>query len=55
MPYKDGTYTMLGMEIASMPVEDRIILDEWKTSTKMTYEELKEMLKSNHNKRKQKE
>ncbi|WP_282056034.1 hypothetical protein [Maribacter luteus] len=55
MPYEDGVYTMLGMEISSMPEEDKLILEEWKTSTKMTYEELKENLTLNHNKRKQNE
>jgi hypothetical protein len=55
MPFNDGTYTMLGMEISSLPEEDRIILEEWKTSTKMTYEELKEKLELNHNKQKQNE
>ena len=55
MPFKDGIYMMLGMEIASMPKEDRLILDEWKTTTKMTYEELKEKLTLNHNKRKENE
>jgi hypothetical protein len=53
MPYKDGAYTMLGMEIASMPEEDKLILNEWKISTKMTYEELNEKLTFNHSKRKQ--
>jgi hypothetical protein len=53
MPFKNGIYTMLGMEISSMPEEDKLILNEWKNSTKMTYEELKEMLTLNHKKRKQ--
>jgi len=47
LPEKDGTYTMLGMEIASMPEEDRQILNEWKMSNIMTYEEMKEALSEN--------
>ena len=52
MPYENGTWTMLGMEISSMPEKDREVLDEWKISSNMTYEELKEKLKLNHNSRK---
>ncbi len=47
MPEKDGTYTMLGMEIASMPEEDKQVLNEWKVSNTMTYEEMKETLSEN--------
>ncbi len=47
LPEKDGTYTILGMEIASMPEEDRQVLNEWKTSNTMTYEEMKETLSEN--------
>lgn len=47
LPEKDGTYTMLGMEIALMPEEDRQVLNEWKTSNTMTYVELKETLSEN--------
>jgi len=47
LPEKDGTYTMLGMEIATMPEEDRQVLNEWKTSNTMEYEEMKETLSEN--------
>lgn len=47
LPEKDGTYTILGMEIASMPEEDRQVLNEWKTSNTMEYEEMKEILSKN--------
>ncbi|WP_103072172.1 hypothetical protein [Aquimarina sediminis] len=47
LPEKDGTYTMIGMEIASMPEEDRQVLNDWKTSNTMTYEEMKEILSEN--------
>lgn len=49
MPYENGTWTMLGMEISSMPEKDREVLDEWKISTNMTYDQLKEKLSKNHN------
>lgn len=48
MPYKNGTWTMLGMEISSMTENDREIFEEWKVSNKMTYDELKEKLSKNH-------
>ncbi|WP_197474570.1 hypothetical protein [Tenacibaculum ovolyticum] len=51
MPYKNGTWTMLGMEISSMPKNDREIFEEWKISSKMTYNELKEKLSQNHEQR----
>jgi len=48
MPYKNGTWTMLGMELSSMPKNDRKVFEEWKISSKMTYNELKEKLSQNH-------
>jgi hypothetical protein len=48
MPFINGTWTMLGMEISSMPEKDREVFEEWKTSCKMTYDELKEKLFENH-------
>lgn len=48
MPYENGTWTMLGMEISSMPKNDREVFEEWKISSKMTYDELKEKLARNH-------
>jgi hypothetical protein len=48
MPYKNGTWTMMGMEISSMPEKDREVLEEWKIATNMTYDQLKEKLSENH-------
>ncbi|MFK5981594.1 MAG: hypothetical protein QM499_01675 [Flavobacteriaceae bacterium] len=47
MPYENGTWTMIGMEIATMPEEDRKVLDMWKVSNTMTIEELKHVLVKN--------
>ena len=47
MPYKNGSWFMLGMEIAKMPEEDRIVLDKWKISNTMTEKELKDILAKN--------
>jgi hypothetical protein len=47
MPYKNETWTIIGMKIATMPEEDRKVLDEWKVSTTMTNKELKDILVEN--------
>jgi hypothetical protein len=47
LPIEDGAYIVLGLEIESMPEDDKIVLDEWKTSNTMTYELLKEKLLEN--------
>ena len=47
LPEKNGTYTVVGMEIASMPEEDRQVLNEWKMSNTMEYEQMKEILAKN--------
>ncbi|MFL5762931.1 MAG: hypothetical protein ACJ77K_03245 [Bacteroidia bacterium] len=45
---RDGeSYTLQCIEIAKIPAEDKLLLEEWKNSTKMTYEELKERLQKN--------
>jgi len=48
MSYENGEYTMLGMEISSLPEDDKKVLNEWKKSSKMSYEQLKEKLSLNH-------
>lgn len=46
--YFDGKeYFSYGIKIESIPEEDKLILDEWKKSPKMEYEELKIKLKAN--------
>lgn len=47
MPNDNGTFTMMGMEISSMPEEDRAVLKEWKTSNTMKYHEMKKILEEN--------
>lgn len=46
--FLDGEeYIAYGIKISTIPEEDKIILDEWKKSKKMEYEELKIRLKAN--------
>ena len=54
MHYDNGTWTMIGMEIASLPKEDKDALDEWKKSNTMEYEDLKTILSENIQLRRQK-
>ncbi|MBA4276233.1 hypothetical protein [Flavobacterium sp.] len=40
-------YICYGIKIGTIPEEDKMILEEWKKSTKMEYKELKNKLKAN--------
>ena len=40
---------IIGMFVKTMPENDKKLLEEWKTSSTMTYEELKNKLEQNHN------
>jgi hypothetical protein len=44
-----GDYgSVVGMELSSLPEPDKQILEEWKNSTKMSYDDLKNKLMNNH-------
>ena len=45
-------YRFLGIEISTIPEEDKLLLQEWKDNAKMTQEELKEKLLLNLERRK---
>jgi len=47
-PAKNGSMIVTGINIATIPANDKIILEEWKTSNSMNYEDLKSRLKANH-------
>jgi hypothetical protein len=47
-PIKDESLIMTGLNIAKIPDNDKPILEEWKNSCSMSYEELKLRLKKNH-------
>lgn len=47
-PIKNESLIMTGMNIATIPDNDKIILEEWKSSSSMSYEELKSRLEENH-------
>ncbi len=47
-PIKGDTLIMTGINISTMPEKDKIILQEWKISNSMSYEDLKNRLKENH-------
>lgn len=47
-PMKNESLIITGMNIGTIPDNDKIILDEWKKSSSMSYEELKSRLKENH-------
>lgn len=47
LPKEDNSWLMLGIEIESLPEEDKISLEKWKISNSMTYEDLKEQLSYN--------
>lgn len=47
-PIKNESLIITGMNIGKIPDNDKIILDEWKSSSSMSYEELKSRLKENH-------
>jgi len=48
----DGkTYTIQNIDVNGIPSEDIEVLNEWKTNSKMTYEEMKSKLEHNLNKR----
>lgn len=49
---QDNNYEAFGIDIATIPLEDKLILDEWKISTSMNYEDLKIKLQENIEKRK---
>lgn len=43
--YDGKSYTIIGLQINSMPENDRLILKEWKDDPQMTFDQLKEKLK----------
>lgn len=43
--YDGKTYTVIGLKMDSLPNQDKIILNEWKNNTQMTFDQLKEKLK----------
>ena len=47
LPIEDGAYIVLGIEIETLPEEDKVVLNEWKTSNSMEYGDLKEKLSEN--------
>ncbi|WP_036154256.1 hypothetical protein [Maribacter forsetii] len=47
LPIEDGAYIVLGIEIETMPEEDKLVLNEWKSSNTMNYDDLKEKLSKN--------
>ena len=49
---EDDAYIVVGINIDTIPVEDKLILDEWKVSNSMKYEDLMIRLKENIAKRK---
>ena len=46
-PIKNESLIMTGINIATIPDNDKQILEEWKSSSSMSYEELKNRLKEN--------
>jgi hypothetical protein len=48
---ENGAYILVGINIEKIPLEDKLILDEWKNSKSMKYEELKIRLEENIQKR----
>lgn len=49
--YDNSEMKIQCIDINSIPLEDKMLLEEWKNSSKMTYEELKERLSENFEKR----
>jgi hypothetical protein len=47
LPLKDNVYIILGVEIETLPDEDKIVLNEWKNSNSMEYFDLKKRLSAN--------
>jgi len=47
-PIKNESLIMTGLNIATIPDNDKQILEEWKSSSSMSYEELRSRLKKNH-------
>ncbi|WP_298346995.1 hypothetical protein [uncultured Algibacter sp.] len=47
LPIENGAYIVLGIEIETLPEEDKTVLNEWKTTNSMEYDELKERLSEN--------
>lgn len=47
-PIKNDTLIITGINISTIPENDKIILQEWKASNSMSYEDLKRRLKENH-------
>ncbi len=47
-PIKNNTSFIIGIDIKKIPEKDKIILEEWKISNSMTYQDLKNRLKENH-------
>lgn len=47
-PVKNESLIMTGMNTAKIPDKDKQILEEWKTSSSMSYDSLKSRLKQNH-------
>lgn len=45
---ENDTYIIIGMEMKSIPMKDKELLEEWKTSHIMTYEDLKNRLYKNN-------
>lgn len=54
LPLQDNVYIILGVEIETLPEEDKIVLNEWKNSNSMEYFDLKERLSANLNFRRKK-
>ncbi|WP_187262458.1 hypothetical protein [Pontibacter beigongshangensis] len=52
LAFEGDAYSILGIEIKSIPDEDKILLDEWKNNQKMDVNELKGKLKNNQINRK---
>lgn len=47
-PTKNDSLIITGINISTIPINDKIILEEWKNSNSMSYEDLKSRLKENH-------
>lgn len=51
IPIENDSMIIIGMDSKTMPEDDKELLTEWKTSTSMTYDDLKIKLKNNLSKR----
>ena len=45
---ENDSYVIYGMSMNSMKYEDNILLEKWKETNKMTYEELKDNIRRNN-------